>query len=61
MCAAEVSSLLSKNFTLCLSSGFNHVLVAPNNVEICVISRSVLLFIRFYEGSQSEYIGRKPC
>ena len=43
MCAAEVLSLLSKNFTLRLSGGFDHVLNASNNVEICVISRSDLM------------------
>ena len=43
MCAAEVLSLLSKNFTLRLSGGFDHVLVASNNVEICVISCSLFM------------------
>ena len=43
MYAAEVLSLLPKNFTLRLSGGFDHVLVAFNNVEICVISCSVFM------------------
>ena len=44
MCAADVLSLLfSKNFTLRLSGGFDHDLVASNNVEICVISREVFM------------------
>ena len=33
MCAADVLSLFSKNFTLRLSGGFDHVLVASNDVE----------------------------
>ena len=43
MCAADVLSLFSKNFTLRLSGGFDHVFVAFNNVEICVVSRSVFI------------------
>ena len=62
MCAAKVLSLLSKNFTLRLSGEFDHVLVASNNAEICVVSRSVFMdnyIYVFYEGSQSGYIGLK--
>ena len=49
MCAADVNfSLFPKNFTLRLSGRFDHVLVASNNVEICVESRI-----------RSEHIGLK--
>ena len=60
MRAAEVLSLLSKNFTLRLSGGFDHVLVASNDAEICVISPSVFIDnYTFLCGIQSEYIGLK--
>ena len=51
MYAADVNfSLFPKNFTLRLSVGFDNVLVASRNVEICVIPRI-----------RSEYIGLNVC